>query len=241
MEIMLSHAWAGSVAETYNCLQNLVNHTGDTGRKISPGARLFFCTFSMYQPNDGAPGGLSVAEQVDKAPFLKIIESRPKHGMFVLHTTLSEVYERLWVVHEADVGVDSKIPIRGAFDLYMWNVDKFRAKQESIDTSKGECGVEKDRQMIHDLIMKRGGYERLDKTIVTFRATMLNELKEFLEKFKTDKKDTRHEMVDEETEYKGLEDGGRGCAQWRFSGGILAFRGALAQLHHPHEESLRDP
>ena len=28
VEGMLSHAWAGSVVETYNCLQNMVNHSG---------------------------------------------------------------------------------------------------------------------------------------------------------------------------------------------------------------------
>ena len=40
--------------------------------------------------------------------------------MFVLHTTIAEVYERLWVVHEADLCVDAKLQLRGLFDLYRW-------------------------------------------------------------------------------------------------------------------------
>merc|ERR1719265_1160943 len=89
-EGMFSHAWAGSVLETYNCLQNMVNHCG-----VPSTARFFFCTFSMYQPEDSAPGGLTISEQVGLNAFAKIIESKPMHGMFVLHTTLSEVYDRL--------------------------------------------------------------------------------------------------------------------------------------------------
>ena len=90
VEGMLSHAWAGSLVETYNCLQNMVNHSG-----VPSTARFFFCTFSMYQPQDGAEGGLSIDEQIAMEPFAKIIEAKPTHGMFVLHTTISEVYDRL--------------------------------------------------------------------------------------------------------------------------------------------------
>merc|ERR1719456_1276407 len=88
-------------------------------------ARFFFCTFSMYQPQDGAEGGLSISEQIALEPFAKIIESKPTHGMFVLHTTVSEVYDRLWVAHEADVGIDAELQMRGLFDMYRWTVEKF--------------------------------------------------------------------------------------------------------------------
>lgn len=45
------------------------------------------CTFSLYQPNDHADGGLSVDAQV--------------------------VYDRLWVVHEADIAIESHVRING--------------------------------------------------------------------------------------------------------------------------------
>jgi hypothetical protein len=48
--------------------------------------------------------------------------------MFVLHTTVSEVYDRLWVAHEADVGIDAALQIRGLFDMYRWSVEKFERR-----------------------------------------------------------------------------------------------------------------
>ena len=58
------------------------------------------CTFSLYQPNDHADGGLSVDAQVKMTPFMRI-------------TTSSEVYDRLWVVHEADIAIESHVRING--------------------------------------------------------------------------------------------------------------------------------
>merc|ERR1719277_1222342 len=72
IEVMISHAWAGSVVETYNCLQNMVNY-----HSMSLEVRLFFCTFCMYQAEDGAPGGLTIGEQLALNPFAKIIEACP--------------------------------------------------------------------------------------------------------------------------------------------------------------------
>ena len=70
------------------------------------------CTFSLYQPNDHADGGLSVDAQVKMAPFMRI-------------TTSSEVYDRLWVVHEADIAIESNVKINGQFDLYCWSAEQF--------------------------------------------------------------------------------------------------------------------
>lgn len=180
VEGMLSHAWAGSVIETYNCLQNMVNHSG-----VPSTARFFFCTFSMYQPEDGAYGAPSIAEQVAMNPFMHVIESKPAHGMFVIHTTISEVYERLWVTHEADVATEAKIQMRGLFDMYRWTVEKFELAT-AVRTSEGKCGVERDRAHIEGLIMQRGGYERLDDVISTLRQAMRDALSSLLAKKKID-------------------------------------------------------
>ena len=178
VEGMFSHAWAGSVVETYNCLQNMVNHSG-----VPSTARFFFCTFSMYQPQDGVEDGLSISEQIALEPFAKIIESKPTHGMFVLHTTGSEVYDRLWVAHEADVGIDAQLQMRGLFDMYRWTVEKFESAA-TVNTREGKCLVEKDRAYIDGLIMQRGGYERLDRVIADFRTKMLVQLEKFLDQAK---------------------------------------------------------
>ena len=96
--------------ETYNCLQNLVNHEG-----IPIDAAVFYCCFSMcasprfsrplspdhcvglrYQPEDGAEGGLSIQAQIDMKPFARIIESRPIFGMWCASCRVS---------HEPDVCV----------------------------------------------------------------------------------------------------------------------------------------
>ena len=83
-EGMFSHAWAGSVVETYNSLLNLVNRLS-----VPPTARFFFCTFCLYQPQDSAAGSLSISDQIAKEPFRRIIESQPAHGMWVMHTSIS--------------------------------------------------------------------------------------------------------------------------------------------------------
>ena len=61
----------------------------------------------MYQPDDGAEGGLSISDKIELEPFANIIASEPTHDIFVLHTTTSEVYDQLWVAHKADVGINT--------------------------------------------------------------------------------------------------------------------------------------
>ena len=93
--------------------------------------------------------------------------------------TVSEVYDRLWVAHEADVGIDAALQIRGLFDMYRWSVEKFELIS-AVKTSEGTCSVEKDRVVIENLINQRGGYDRLDGAIMVFRKKMLGELTDFL-------------------------------------------------------------
>ena len=80
--------------------------------------RVFYCGFSLYQPQvcdhmhtcmlactsasmdafmqDEHPDGLTINEQLAQDPFTEIIHLQPKHGMVVIHTTLAEVYVRMW-------------------------------------------------------------------------------------------------------------------------------------------------
>jgi len=183
VELMISHAWGGSVIETHNGLLNLVSRMGDV--KVPTSASIFFCTFSMYQPEDGASGGLSIGEQLGKKPFAEIIESKPLYGMFVVHTTLFEVYSRMWTVHEVDEGSLASTPMRGLFDIFRWTSSLF-AEALAIETRNSECRPE-DKHFLEEQIMARGGFERLDETICRFRADMSRDLEAAL------KEDARHD------------------------------------------------
>jgi len=174
VELMLSHAWGGSVIETYNCLQNLVNDHG-----VPPSTHVFYCVFSMYQPEDGCELGLTISEQLQLRPFAQIIESNPKYGMFVIHTTTFEVYSRMWTVHEVDEGSHANITMVGLFDKYRWTMSRFDAAI-AIHTKEGECRPE-DLDLLDELIVGRGGYERLDDLIANFRSKMRADLAKAIE------------------------------------------------------------
>ena len=106
-DMMISHSWSGAVVETTACLESLVNL-----HMVSPSRSIFFCTLCIYQPQDEHELGLSIQAQLQLRPFAKIIASSPSEGMCVLHTTESEVYERMWCVHEVDEVILQPLPAR---------------------------------------------------------------------------------------------------------------------------------
>merc|ERR1719401_970 len=85
---------------------------------------VFFCTFCLYQPEDGAAGGLSLEEAIKLEPFGTIINLRPKYGMAVLHTTLFEMYSRLWTVHEIDAALVANVHVYGLYDEYFFSSEE---------------------------------------------------------------------------------------------------------------------
>ena len=116
VELMISHAWAGSVVESLSAVKTMINMF-----LLPKETRIFFCTLCMYQPQDNATGGLSIAQQLTRNPFAEIISQRPSHGMYIIHTSISEVYTRLWCVHEVDECEANGIDMFGAFDPASWN------------------------------------------------------------------------------------------------------------------------
>uniref|UniRef100_A0A7S2K3Q7 Uncharacterized protein n=1 Tax=Zooxanthella nutricula TaxID=1333877 RepID=A0A7S2K3Q7_9DINO len=119
-ELMLSHAWGGSVVDTYNMLSKAMG----SDNSLPADTPVFFCTFCLYQPEDGAAGGLSLEEAIKLEPFGKIISSRPKYGMAVLHTTLFEMYSRLWTVHEIDAALVANVHVYGLYDEYFFSSEE---------------------------------------------------------------------------------------------------------------------
>ena len=132
-DLMISHAWGGSVVETYNSLQYIVNHNN-----VPVDTHIFFCTLCMYQPEDGVDNGLSISEQLNLKPFANIIDSQPKYGMWVVHTTQCEVYNRMWTVHEVDEAILTHCRIQGAFDFYAFDPIKCFG-DDDIDSRLAQC------------------------------------------------------------------------------------------------------
>ena len=130
----------------------------------------------MYQPDDGAPAGLSISEQLQLAPFAKIIDSNPPHGMFIIHTSTTEVYTRLWCVHEVDEAEHAGVKMHGLFDTASWTAAAFR-KAEKQDTATSTCSNPEDQAKITETIKGRGGFDRLDQVIADFRGKMLGDLR----------------------------------------------------------------
>lgn len=160
---MFSHSWSGSVVETYNSLMYLVNHKG-----VHPDTQFFFCTFSMYQPDDTE--GITIKDQVEKEAFQNIIieiaNKKSPAGMCVLHTTNEDVYSRLWCVHEADFAVrGGNIPIAAADPLapaipvnYAFDVPRWHTRGGAALTAKQGDNVDLDRA--------------LERGLTTFRTTV---------------------------------------------------------------------
>ena len=171
VDLMVSHAWAGSVIESLASIKTIT-----TMYLVPKETRIFFDTLCMYQAEDGAIGGLSIPEQLTMKPFTTIIHQKPHHGMFIIHTTISEVYERLWCVHEADEAIEAKIEIYGAFDPASWNATALKDIVSSFSTQSAECQGESDKNMLTSLINNRGGFDRLDRIVRDVRQQSIKDL-----------------------------------------------------------------
>jgi len=170
-ELMVSHAWAGSVIESLASIKTIMMMY-----LVPKETRIFFCTLCMYQADDGAIGGLTIQEQLAMRPFQTIIYQKPQHGMFILHTTISEVYERLWCVHEVDEAFEAKIRICGAFDSTSWNTKALKSIVTSLSTKIAKCEGESDKEMLTNLVNDRGGFDRLDRIIRDVRKQSIQDL-----------------------------------------------------------------
>eukprot|EP00435_Cladocopium_sp_Y103_P007776 s3932_g2.t1 len=161
-QVMISHAWAEDVEELVSSLSSWASRI----QPLSPceGVPLWCCTFAQYQPEDGA--GPSLKEQLSLDPFKIVIQSRPKHGMLVVHTTKADPYDRLWCVHEIDEALDSKLDVTG--------IGTYSLGGRNVCTRTAKCGCPADEKRIRSVIeSKAGDYERLDSAIKAFRNTLL--------------------------------------------------------------------
>eukprot|EP00593_Proboscia_inermis_P007607 CAMPEP_0171301196 /NCGR_PEP_ID=MMETSP0816-20121228/10311_1 /TAXON_ID=420281 /ORGANISM="Proboscia inermis, Strain CCAP1064/1" /LENGTH=326 /DNA_ID=CAMNT_0011778545 /DNA_START=330 /DNA_END=1313 /DNA_ORIENTATION=+ len=170
IETMVSHSYDGSVKETFSSVQSLVSLFF-----LPKDARIFFCTLCLYHPQDGVECGLTIQQQLNLKPFAKIIELKPRYGMFLIHTTNAEVLNRLWCVHEVDEAMLAGIKIFGAIDTNSWTEKQFDKMVDTVCTRNAVC-QDQDREMLTNLIQERGGFDRLDKEAVGVRKQAKSDL-----------------------------------------------------------------
>merc|ERR1711937_920525 len=95
--------------------------------------------------------------------------------MYVVHTSISEVYNRLWCVHEVHEAIKGNIKITGLFDPKAWTLSTFDRLMK-IKTEKAECTMEDDRITLTTKIEKGEGFDELDKVIHNFRKRAKRDL-----------------------------------------------------------------
>ena len=204
-EAFVCHAWDGAVVETHAVLRQM-------GRHMPLSTRIWMDAFSLYLPEDGAHGGLMHAEQFDASS--EVIESRPALGVFVVHTTTANVYERLWVLHELWLASKFGLQRKGLVDTNQWSTANFSSQGTAIDhalDTPADCACERWQDRAHLLHNKLADVE---PTAVTQVA---------MEVFQSAK---------EELDAHGTRSGRLGSAMAAI-GRTLDFTAAIAPLPSP--------
>jgi len=180
---MFSHAWGEDVKECYDALLRYFKRN-----KISLDEPIWFCVFANYQCQDGF--GPSIPDQIALQPFAKVIESPGLDGMVAIHTTMEDLYRRLWCVHEVDKAIESQVEVSAAMshqyeeellrrvkffmDKGFGHKDCLKAAGINVATINAKCGFPPDEGMLVDIIRQReGGFHKLDEVIHKFRMQVL--------------------------------------------------------------------
>lgn len=100
----------------------------------------------------------------------------PCEKMLVVHTSTADLYERLWCVHELDEALSHSVKVAGAFSgAYSLEdvIDRNSGKIKKIDTANAECGNQRDKDYIRNLVLaKDGGFDGLDSRIEELRLDL---------------------------------------------------------------------
>jgi len=178
-EVMISHAWGEDIIEAMVALLGKAY-----AMKMPLTTVVWFCAFAQYQPGDAKGDcGPSVAEQLSKDPFKRVIGSRPTFGMIVLHTSRAELYERLWCVYEVNEAKKAEVEPHAAFSMNYLKEYYFMRERGvgdecfRVDTSSAKCSCPGDMELIHTRIKEAhegmDGFKALDDKISRFRCDAL--------------------------------------------------------------------
>ena len=102
--------------------------------------------------------------------------TKPLSSLAVMHTTIYDVYLRLWVLHELDVATATanKLSVKGYCSRRRMNSDKLRHMLKRETSSRdAECTSDKDREYIQKKMEENGNtWEDLDDSIEQVRDQM---------------------------------------------------------------------
>ncbi|CAK9046436.1 Hypothetical protein (Fragment) [Durusdinium trenchii] len=177
-EVMISHAWAEEIDE---CSEALMLHFARY--TITEATACWFCVFSMYQPGDV----ITIQEQLELDPFGRVLSTMNQlsqqafdeaRGMVVIHTSASEVYERLWCVFEIGKATLDGVPTKAACSFAYIVAQSSRSKESlQVFTENARCSVPEDEERIRELMMSDfGGAEMLNRMIWDFRLAMMRQM-----------------------------------------------------------------
>jgi hypothetical protein len=123
-DAFVSFAWDGAVSDFLESLHQMA-------RVVPLSTRIWVSCFSLYLPEDAVVGSLMHAEQIDAAST--VIESRPRLGLFVVHSSAVNVYSRLWVLYELWFAQQLKVKCQGLIDATRWPAELFSLEAAAID------------------------------------------------------------------------------------------------------------
>merc|ERR1712107_264114 len=178
---MGSHAWGEDTIDAMQAVKQACEKY-----QLSHDTPIWWCPFSVYQAG-GEVGaiGPTIPEQLDRQPFRCVIqsdhvrESSDKYNvsMLVIHTSMEDVYRRLWCVHEIDEALllNPPLKVRGvASNKWIREPAGGVLAAFKVDSQSAKCGFKADYDMLQRHISSHpGGFERLDTAIRKFRLQMI--------------------------------------------------------------------
>eukprot|EP00930_Biecheleria_cincta_P039964 TRINITY_DN27420_c0_g1_i1.p1 TRINITY_DN27420_c0_g1~~TRINITY_DN27420_c0_g1_i1.p1 ORF type:complete len:493 (-),score=95.52 TRINITY_DN27420_c0_g1_i1:47-1525(-) len=182
LDLMVSHAWAEGMIE---CMIALLGRSSVMGVSLTDA--IWFCAFAQYQPGDmEGDCGPGVAEQLALDPFKSVIASMPQLGMMVVHTSQSELYNRLWCVYEVNEAEMAGVTVSAAFSMmYLSSLEDDDDDDDEdgedaklrVHSEQAQCWSESDAAMIKRKIVEGPGYDALNKKIFDFRRASLSRMR----------------------------------------------------------------
>lgn len=178
-EVMISHAWGEDIVQTVVAVLGRASISG-----ISLETPVWFCTFAQYQPGDmEGDCGPGVAAQLAMDPFKKVIEDNPRYGMLVIHTSVAELYGRLWCVYEVNASQDHNVLTSAAPSMLYFMQCYTRGEEGespedicAVSSQEATCWSPEDEKMIKQKIEEGIGYEALNDKIFNFRNAALTRM-----------------------------------------------------------------
>lgn len=164
-KVMVSHSWAGDVAQSKAALLAWTR-----ANDLPSDLELWFCLFSAYQPESAAgDGGPEASGRLGVDVVGQVIQCvQAELGLVAVHTTRDNPYGRLWCVFEIGKALEANAKTFGITSTESVN-SSTELSSLRVDTSKAFCSLKDDEAMLRAIIEANGGYRRLDGAVLQFR------------------------------------------------------------------------